>query len=150
MQRRLAAWLGRDLVPDVRIYGAGSEATGIELRSETAPDRCEIWVSNSGFLPTIFYLRSSEDANDSGAYSTGWNLRGEVVITANDPQEPSSYLTCLQGAPYDGLRCSIKGMMSVDNELIVTATYTTEPPRKRGLHTVCTRDECVDRDSTHR
>ncbi|KAJ4369069.1 hypothetical protein N0V83_006152 [Neocucurbitaria cava] len=66
---------------------------------------------------------------------TGWNLRGDVVITANDPQEPSSYLTCLQGAPYDGLRCTIKGMMSVDNELIVTATYTTEPPRKRGLHT---------------
>ncbi|KAF2622605.1 hypothetical protein BU25DRAFT_377411 [Macroventuria anomochaeta] len=48
-------------------------------------------------------------------------LMGEVAITANDPHEPSSYLTCLQGAPFDGLRCKIRGMMSVNKNLIIEA-----------------------------
>jgi hypothetical protein len=30
------------------------------------------------------------------------------AITANDPREDTSYLTCLEGPPMDGLRCSIK------------------------------------------
>jgi len=46
---------------------------------------------------------------------------GETPITANDPHEPSSYLTCILGAPYDGLRCKINGMMSVHKELILEA-----------------------------
>ena len=51
---------------------------------------------------------------------------GEVAITANDPKEPSSYLTCLLGAPFDGLRCKIGGMMSVRKDLIIEAEKSDE------------------------
>ncbi|KAH7392763.1 hypothetical protein BKA66DRAFT_383564, partial [Pyrenochaeta sp. MPI-SDFR-AT-0127] len=45
---------------------------------------------------------------------------GGVPITANNAaNEPSSYLTCLEGPPYDGLRCRIKSYMSVQNELVI-------------------------------
>jgi len=46
-------------------------------------------------------------------------LDGATAITANDPQEPSSYLTCLLGRPFDGLRCQIGSYMSVRKELVV-------------------------------
>lgn len=46
---------------------------------------------------------------------------GEVAITANDPQEPTSYLTCLLGPPLDGLRCKIHGMLSTNKDLIIEA-----------------------------
>jgi hypothetical protein len=44
---------------------------------------------------------------------------GKRAITANDPSEESSFLTCLEGRPFDGLRCSIKSYLSVDGELRV-------------------------------
>jgi len=44
---------------------------------------------------------------------------GEVAITVNDPKEPTSYLTCLMGAPFDGLRCKLHGPMSTHKELQV-------------------------------
>ena len=44
---------------------------------------------------------------------------GSLPITANDAKEPSSYLTCLEGKPWDGLRCRIKSYMSVQNDLVV-------------------------------
>ncbi|CAE7024567.1 hypothetical protein CFE70_003481 [Pyrenophora teres f. teres 0-1] len=46
-------------------------------------------------------------------------LTGSVPITANDPSEPSSYLTCLGGAPLDGLRCNIGSYLSVRKELVI-------------------------------
>ncbi|KAF9698084.1 hypothetical protein EKO04_003468 [Ascochyta lentis] len=49
-------------------------------------------------------------------------LMGEVAITANNASEPSSYLTCLSGAPFDGLRCSVGGLMSVQKELLLQAS----------------------------
>lgn len=48
-------------------------------------------------------------------------LQGEVAITANNPKEPSSYLTCLLGPPFEGLRCQLMGLMSNRKELIVEA-----------------------------
>jgi hypothetical protein len=47
------------------------------------------------------------------------DLEGEIAITANNPSEPSSYLTCLLGRPYDGHRCEIKSYMSVRTELVI-------------------------------
>ena len=46
-------------------------------------------------------------------------MEGEIPITANDRSEASSYLTCLGGAQFDGLRCQIKSYLSVDNELVI-------------------------------
>ncbi|KAF2036344.1 hypothetical protein EK21DRAFT_106446 [Setomelanomma holmii] len=42
---------------------------------------------------------------------------GKVYVTANEPGVPTSYLTCLNGRPFDGMRCGLKGMMSVSGEL---------------------------------
>ncbi|KAB2099892.1 hypothetical protein AG0111_0g12022 [Alternaria gaisen] len=44
---------------------------------------------------------------------------GHTAITANDAKEPTSYLTCLQGKPFDGLRCKIKSYLSVNKELVI-------------------------------
>ncbi|KAJ4991102.1 hypothetical protein SVAN01_03452 [Stagonosporopsis vannaccii] len=52
---------------------------------------------------------------------------GEVAITANDSKEPTSYLTCLLGAPFDGLRCKLHGLMSTHRELEVVAGISSEP-----------------------
>lgn len=46
-------------------------------------------------------------------------LDGATAITANDPQESSSYLTCLLGRPFDGLRCEIGSYLNVGKELVV-------------------------------
>lgn len=48
-------------------------------------------------------------------------LQGDVAITANDSREPSSYLTCLLGPPFDGLRCSLMGVMSNRKNLVIEA-----------------------------
>ncbi|KAH8730591.1 hypothetical protein GQ44DRAFT_606302 [Phaeosphaeriaceae sp. PMI808] len=45
--------------------------------------------------------------------------QGNTPITANNPQEPTSYLTCLEERPLDGLRCSIQSSLSVDKELVI-------------------------------
>jgi hypothetical protein len=34
--------------------------------------------------------------------------------------EPSSFLTCLEGRPFDGLRCSLGSYLSVREELVVS------------------------------
>jgi hypothetical protein len=52
-----------------------------------------------------------------GGNNTLW--QGEQVVTANDPREETSYLTCLGGAPLDGLRCGLGGGMSVRRGLNV-------------------------------
>lgn len=44
---------------------------------------------------------------------------GKRAVTANDPSEKSSYLTCIEGIPFDGLRCKIKSYLSVHDELVV-------------------------------
>jgi hypothetical protein len=58
--------------------------------------------------------------------AVGWNEEkstaeifwwGSRAITANDPQEKSSFLTCLEGRPLDGLRCRIGGLLSIKEEL---------------------------------
>lgn len=46
-------------------------------------------------------------------------LVGSTPVTANDPSEQTSYLTCLLGAPLDGLRCRIGSYLSVRRELVV-------------------------------
>lgn len=46
-------------------------------------------------------------------------LWGRKAVTANDPSERSSYLTCLEGAPLDGLRCGIGSYLSVREVLVV-------------------------------
>ncbi|ORY07914.1 hypothetical protein BCR34DRAFT_15867 [Clohesyomyces aquaticus] len=43
------------------------------------------------------------------------------AIGCNDPQVESSYLTCLSGAPFDGIRCELKGPMSVMGDLVLEA-----------------------------
>lgn len=44
---------------------------------------------------------------------------GQKAVTANDPGEESSYLTCIEGRPFDGLKCQLKSYLSVDQELEV-------------------------------
>jgi hypothetical protein len=34
---------------------------------------------------------------------------GSVFVTDDDPGKPGNYLSCLGGAPFDGIRCSIGG-----------------------------------------
>ena len=34
---------------------------------------------------------------------------GSVFVTDDQPGVPGNYLSCLQGAPFDGVRCSIGG-----------------------------------------
>ncbi|KAF1925400.1 uncharacterized protein M421DRAFT_240703 [Didymella exigua CBS 183.55] len=48
-------------------------------------------------------------------------FQGEVAITANDPKDASSYLTCLLGPPFDGLRCELMGLMSNRKDLVIEA-----------------------------
>lgn len=48
-------------------------------------------------------------------------LAGTVAITANEPSQPTSYLTCLLGPPFDGLRCKLNGVMSIRNDLVIEA-----------------------------
>lgn len=50
---------------------------------------------------------------------------GQVAITVNDPKEPTSYLTCLLGAPFDGLRCKLHGLMSTHKELVVVPAISS-------------------------
>lgn len=51
-----------------------------------------------------------------------WIFAGEVAITANEPSQPTSYLTCLLGPPFDGLRCKLNGIMSNRKDLIIVAS----------------------------
>ncbi|KAF1917000.1 hypothetical protein BDU57DRAFT_517433 [Ampelomyces quisqualis] len=44
---------------------------------------------------------------------------GSRAVTANNPAEESSFLTCVEGAPLDGLRCEIGSYLSVREELVV-------------------------------
>jgi hypothetical protein len=46
---------------------------------------------------------------------------GQVAVTANEPSQPTSYLTCLLGPPFDGLRCSLDGVMSNRKDLFIEA-----------------------------
>lgn len=48
-------------------------------------------------------------------------LSARHAITANDRNEPTSFLTCMEGMPWDGLRCHIKSYLSVDKELVLQA-----------------------------
>jgi hypothetical protein len=57
------------------------------------------------------------DQENESADTLYW---GRKAITANDPGEPSSFLTCLEGRPFDGLRCSLGSYLSVREELVVS------------------------------
>lgn len=46
---------------------------------------------------------------------------GVVNISCNNPKEPSSYMTCILGAPLDGLRCKLHSYLSVRNDLTIEA-----------------------------
>lgn len=51
---------------------------------------------------------------------------GEVAVTANDLSEPTSYLTCLVGPPFDGLRCNLHGVLSYRREVEIVARSVNE------------------------
>ena len=51
-----------------------------------------------------------------------WEYAGEAAITANEPSQPTSYLTCLLGPPFDGLRCKLNGVMSNRKDLVIEAS----------------------------
>ncbi|RAR01527.1 hypothetical protein DDE82_006406 [Stemphylium lycopersici] len=79
--------------------------------------------------PELSFLLSVS-RNKGGVDSPSVALQGQVPITANDASEPSSYLTCLLGAPLDGLRCQIGSYMSVRKELVIegsAASKTSHP-----------------------
>jgi hypothetical protein len=61
-------------------------------------------------------VTSAEEGTNSTA---GVVHTGRKAITANDPSEPSSFLTCLEGGPFDGLRCEIGSYLSVREELVL-------------------------------
>ncbi|CAO2651147.1 Nn.00g094440.m01.CDS01 [Neocucurbitaria sp. VM-36] len=136
------------VVPDYTINEDGSSRDPESLNCQTSWENGtlpELLVECTGGLPdeTVWFeMREYTDLGDRrpelsfildmGRISLeGDNvvsyLNGSIPITANDPSEPSSYLTCLQGAPYDGLRCEIKSYLSVDNELIINATSSLQP-----------------------
>jgi hypothetical protein len=52
--------------------------------------------------------------------------KGRKAITANDPSESSSFLTCLEGGPFDGLRCVIGSYLSVREDLVLDAEVVQE------------------------
>ncbi|KAF3008699.1 hypothetical protein E8E13_009484 [Curvularia kusanoi] len=52
-----------------------------------------------------FVLQLFREGRGAGGQQT--ITGGEVAVTANNPTEPTSYLSCLLGAPYDGLRCNL-------------------------------------------
>ncbi|KAF1978001.1 hypothetical protein BU23DRAFT_550122 [Bimuria novae-zelandiae CBS 107.79] len=39
---------------------------------------------------------------------------GNVTISCDDPGSPSSYLTCLTGPPFDGMRCKLGAINNID------------------------------------
>lgn len=47
---------------------------------------------------------------------------GEVVITANEPSQPTSSLTCLLGPPFDDLRCKLNGATSNRKNPVIEAS----------------------------
>lgn len=73
----------------------------------------------SKFVPYLLVVGLSSDDKTDVYASQNSTLTGSIPITANDATEPSSYLTCLGGAPLDGLRCSIGSYLSVRKELMI-------------------------------
>jgi hypothetical protein len=69
------------------------------------------------------------DAENETADAFYWGRR---AITANDPSEPSSYLTCLAGMPFDGLRCTLGSYLSVREELVVSVEVVVVGDEGRG------------------
>lgn len=61
-------------------------------------------------------------ANDYNCRTEHWVFTGEVAITANEASQPTSYLTCLLGPPFDGLRCKLNGVMSNRRDLVIEAS----------------------------
>ncbi|KAL5118183.1 hypothetical protein ACEQ8H_003855 [Pleosporales sp. CAS-2024a] len=55
--------------------------------------------------------------------------RGRSAVTANDPDEPTGYLTCVEGAPLDGLRLYGEGLPVPD---IVQCTENCEAISLKG------------------
>jgi hypothetical protein len=58
------------------------------------------------------------DYNGTGSVGSAFYYGG-VDVTANEPGVETSYLTCLLGRPYDGMRCGLKGVMSWREDLEV-------------------------------
>ncbi|KAF2201693.1 hypothetical protein GQ43DRAFT_370825 [Delitschia confertaspora ATCC 74209] len=57
----------------------------------------------------------------SSSESTSTYQSQTVFVTNNDPSNANSYLTCLGGAPYDGVRCNLGGMLSTRNPFVLSA-----------------------------
>ncbi|KAF2708329.1 hypothetical protein K504DRAFT_534948 [Pleomassaria siparia CBS 279.74] len=70
--------------------------------------------------PEISYILSVEEHRIVGLdVDTLW--KGNQFITANNPYEPTSYMTCIMGRPLDGERCQIKSFLSVREDLVLEA-----------------------------
>jgi hypothetical protein len=102
----------------------GTLPTGLTYCLAPSPTEA-LWFTMSPYTdlgprrPELSFVLSLESAvglyeNNTMAERVWW---GDKVITANDPSEESSFLTCLEGAPLDGLRCGIKSYLSVREEL---------------------------------
>ncbi|KAF2829787.1 hypothetical protein CC86DRAFT_453357 [Ophiobolus disseminans] len=62
-------------------------------------------------------LTSIYGLDENGYAQAIWS--GSVGVTANDPGKPTGYLKSVGGAPWDGLRCGLKGGMSKKEDLRV-------------------------------
>lgn len=89
---------------------------GMREFSELGARRVEI-----SFVLEVWRVLMSGGDDGNSNIKTTTILNARRAITANDPHEPTSFLTCLQGAPGDGNRCRIKSYMSVSEELTLDA-----------------------------
>ncbi|KAF1997906.1 hypothetical protein P154DRAFT_524446 [Amniculicola lignicola CBS 123094] len=97
---------------------------GVSFEEKNPPQG---WNACDMDLGVEFELGPTEEAFDETHFVLGVKqlaidgdfdeLKGAQVITANNPGRGDSYLTCLGGAPLDGIRCKLGGMLSVRKEL---------------------------------
>jgi hypothetical protein len=46
------------------------------------------------------------------------------IIESNNPGAPNSYLSCVGGAPYDGIRCKLNGWAGKPGPIVLEASST--------------------------
>ncbi|KAF2744898.1 hypothetical protein M011DRAFT_428059 [Sporormia fimetaria CBS 119925] len=80
----------------------------------TTPFMCE---QGPGGAAVQFTLAPTE----KGLTGAQLTLTGSQEVRANSPGEPNSYLSCLGGAPLDGIRCKNSGWASTAGPLVLEA-----------------------------
>ncbi|KAF2087708.1 hypothetical protein K490DRAFT_56796 [Saccharata proteae CBS 121410] len=79
------------------------------------PNSVVSWRFDNFTSPGDFVLEVSRQVSRLSAYA------GKVNVTSDDAGDPTSYLTCLEGEPYDGIRCNLDGMLSSTKQPISIA-----------------------------